>query len=128
METSQILVTLGGLAAVGWVLWFFFLGPRERVRAAAGSGGVQEVRVVVKGGYRPDVIVVRKGQPVRLSFYRDEDEACSDTVVFGDLGISRKLPAFETTPVEFTPDRAGEFIFTCGLSMLRGRLIVEERA
>ncbi len=33
-----------------------------------------------------------------------------------------------TTPVEFTPDRAGEFTFTCGMNMIRGKLIVEDRA
>ncbi len=33
--------------------------------------------------------------------------------------------AVATTSIEFTPDRAGEFTFTCGMSMLRGRLIVQ---
>ncbi|MCC2671561.1 MAG: hypothetical protein K0Q72_4032, partial [Armatimonadetes bacterium] len=72
-------------------------------------------------------IVVEKGRPVRVAFYRDETASCSDTVVFGDFGISRALPAFKTTDVEFTPERAGEFIFTCGMNMLCGKLIVEER-
>ena len=126
MDTAQILVTLGGVAAIGWVIWYFFLSERQQVRATAGAAGAQEVRVVVKGGYEPDVIVVRKGQPVRLDFYRDETASCSDTVVFSDFGIARPLPAFKTTPVEFTPDRTGEFTFTCGMSMLRGKLIVED--
>jgi plastocyanin domain-containing protein len=47
-------------------------------------------------------------------------------VVLGDFGIARPLPAFQTTPVEFTPREAGEFTFTCGMNMMRGRLIVEE--
>jgi plastocyanin domain-containing protein len=128
MDTAQIIVTLGGIAAVGWVIWYFFLGERERVRATAGSGGVQQIQVRVKGGYDPDVIVVEKGRPVRLEFYRDETSGCSDTVVLGDFGIARPLPPFKTTPVEFTPKKAGEFTFTCGMNMLRGRLIVEEPA
>lgn len=37
----------------------------------------------------------------------------------------RDLPAFKTTPVEFTPDEAGEFTFTCGMNMMRGKLIVQ---
>jgi plastocyanin domain-containing protein len=125
MDGAQIGVTVGGLAAILWVVWFFFLSERREVRAAAGAGP-QAVRVVVKGGYDPDRIVVEKGRPVRLDFYRDETSSCSDTVVFGDFGISKPLPAFKTTPVEFTPDRAGEFTFTCGMNMLRGKLIVEE--
>ena len=126
MDTAQIIVTAGGAGAIAGVVWYFFLGERRQVRAAAGASGVQEVTVRVKGGYEPNVIVVRKGQPVRLDFYRDETASCSDTVVFGDFGISRSLPAFKTTSVEFTPDKAGEFIFTCGMNMLRGRLIVED--
>ena len=27
-------------------------------------------------------------------------------------------------PVEFTPDQAGEYEFTCGMGMLRGKLVV----
>lgn len=126
MDTAQMLVTLGGVGAIAGVVWYFFLGERRQVRAAVATGGVQEVTVRVKGGYEPDVIVVRKGQPVRLDFYRDETASCSDTVVFGDFGIAKPLPAFKTTPVEFTPDKAGEFPFTCGMNMLRGRLIVED--
>jgi plastocyanin domain-containing protein len=29
------------------------------------------------------------------------------------------------SPMEFTPDRAGEFLFTCGMGMLRGTLVVQ---
>ena len=128
MDTAEIVVTIGGLAAIGWVIWYYFLGERAQIRAAVGAGGVQEVKVRVKGGYEPDVIVVEKGRPVRLDFYRDETASCSDTVVFGDFGISKPLPAFRTTPVEFTPDKTGEFSFTCGMNMIRGKLIVEDRS
>jgi len=51
---------------------------------------VQEVRVVVKGGYTPDTIVVRAGEPVRLQFYRDETADCSERVVFEDFGIDAR--------------------------------------
>ena len=126
MDTSQIFVTVAGALAIALVIWFFFLGERKRTHAAAGAGGVQEIDVIVKGGYTPDTIVVEKGRPVKLNFDREESASCSDTVVFGDFGISKPLPAFKTTPVEFTPTKAGEFIFTCGMNMMRGRLIVEE--
>jgi len=77
-----------------------------------------------EGGYSPDVIVVNKGMPVRLNFYRDETSSCSEQVIFGDFRIARNLPAFKTTKIEFTPDKAGKFTFTCGMNMLRGKLIV----
>ena len=45
-------------------------------------------------------------------------------MVFPDFNVSKQLPAFATTTVEFTPDREGEFAFTCGMGMLHGKLIV----
>jgi plastocyanin domain-containing protein len=124
MDTSEIIVLIGGIAAIAFVLWYFF-GEKERVAATVGAGGVQEVNVTVKGGYDPDVIVVKQGQPVRLNFYRDETASCSEQVVFGDFGIARDLPAYKTTPIEFTPDKTGEFTFACGMKMMRGRIVVE---
>ena len=124
MDTSALVVVIGAILLIVFVLWYFF-GPKEAAAAGVGERGVQEIRITVKGGYSPDVIVVKQGIPVRLDFYRDETASCSEQVVFGDFGIARDLPAFQTTPVEFTPESAGEFTFTCGMRMMRGKLIVE---
>jgi len=125
MDSNEIIVLISGAMLTVLVLWYFF-GTRERVSAALGSGGVQEIKVTVKGGYSPDVIVVKQGVPVKLDFYRDETATCSEEVVFGDFGIARPLPAFKTTSIEFVPDKAGEFTFACGMNMMRGKLIVEQ--
>jgi plastocyanin domain-containing protein len=123
MDTTEVMVVIGGIALIGLVLWYFF-GEREKVAAQENEAGIQEVKVTVKGGYSPDVIVVKRGRPVRLDFYRDETSSCSEQVVLGDFGIARDLPAFKTTAVEFTPEKSGEFPFTCGMNMLHGKLIV----
>ena len=124
MSVSQYVVTAVGLAAIVWVLWYFLFSKGSQALAPTVAG-VQEVRVLVKGGYTPDTIVVRAGEPVRLQFYRDETADCSERVVFEDFGIDAALPAFQTTPVEFTPEEAGEFLFRCGMNMLKGLLVVE---
>lgn len=114
-----------GLLVIGGIAWFFW-GPRRRgVRAPLASSGYQEAMVLVKGGYTPDVIIVRHGRPVRLNFRREESSACSEMVVFGDFGKSAKLPTGETVPVELLPEKPGEFEFTCQMGMLRGKLVVE---
>lgn len=123
MDTTEIVVVTGAIALIGLVLWYFF-GPRERTAAQLTHSGVQQIGITIKGGYSPDVIVVKQGVPVKLDFYRDETTSCSETVIFGDFGIARDLPAYQTTSVEFTPDKSGEFVFTCGMNMLRGKLIV----
>jgi plastocyanin domain-containing protein len=124
MDSTEIGVVVGGVAAVAFVIWYFF-GEREGVAATVGQSGLQEIKITVKGGYSPDVVVVRKGMPVRLNFYRDETSSCSEQLVLGDFGIVRDLPAFKTTPVDFIPDKEGEFTWTCGMNMMRGKLIVE---
>ena len=124
MDTTEILVVIGGAAAIVLVLWYFF-GERQAVAATTDAGGVQRVRITVKGGYSPDVVTVKQGHPVRLDFYRDETASCSEQVMFPDLGIARDLPAYQTTTIAFTPDEPGEFTWTCGMNMLRGKLVVE---
>lgn len=124
MDTTEILVVVGGVAAIGVVLWYFF-GERQAVAATTDESGVQQVRITVKGGYSPDVVTVKQGRPVRLDFYRDETASCSEQVVLSDFGIARDLPAYETTTIAFTPNQPGEFTWTCGMNMLRGKLVVE---
>lgn len=127
MTSAQILVTLLGLAAVLWVNWYFFVAGRgTAVAARVGAGGVQRILVEVKGGYEPAVIRVRAGAQVRLDFHRDETNPCTEEVVIPDFGIRTYLPAHRTTAVSFTP-AAGTHEFTCGMGMVRGTIIAEQR-
>jgi len=125
MTPDKIIVTLGGLAAIAFIVWFFWLVKKQGVKAGLSSSGYQEAMVLVKGGYTPDVIVVQRGKPVRLNFIRTESAACSEMVLFPDFNKSAKLPEGETVPIELLPDKAGEYEFQCQMGMLRGKLIVE---
>ena len=127
IDAAGVAVLVGGIVLSIAILWYFF-GPKKRTSAGLTSAGIQEVKINVKGAYSPDVIVVKQGVPVRLNFYRDETSPCSEEVILSDFRIARKLPAFQTTSIEFTPDKAGEFPFTCGMNMLHGKLIVEPAA
>jgi plastocyanin domain-containing protein len=125
MTTVEWVVLMAGVAAIAWVNWYFFLAGRSRETVAAIAGGAQEVTVTVKGGYAPSAVRVRKGQPVKLVFDRQETSGCSEEVVIGEFGIRKFLAPFQRTAVEFTPTEAGVHEFTCGMGMLRGKLIVE---
>jgi len=124
MDPMEVGVLVASALLIAGVLWYFF-GEREKVAVDISDNGVQEIKITVKGGYSPDVIAVKQGVPVKLDFYRDESASCTEQVVFGDFGIARDLPAFRTTSIEFTPDKAGEFTFACGMNMVRGKLVVE---
>lgn len=125
MTTAQIAVTLGGFALSVFIAWFFWFAPKGQIRAAAGTSGAQEVAIIVKGGYTPDVIVVKSGQPVRLRFTRQESSSCSEKVIFPDFNQNAMLPEGQEVTLEFTPDKPGEYGFQCQMGMLRGKLIVE---
>lgn len=123
MAVDQVVVTLAGLAGIGVVAWFFW-GPRSSgVKAALTPSGRQEATIVVKGAYIPDVIVVEHGKPVRLSFLRQETAACSEEVVFPDFHRRTQLPEGQLVPIDLTPERPGEYEFTCGMGMLRGKIV-----
>ena len=125
MSIDQILVTAAGLLAALLVAWFFWLKHSRGRTAAVGSSGLQEALIVVKGGYTPDVIVLKRGKPARLSFRRDETASCSEMVILDGLGKSAELPEGRIVPIEFVPQTAGEYEFHCEMGMLRGKLIVE---
>ena len=125
MDTSQIIVTLVGVGLLAFVGWFFFLAPHRVAAAVSSSAGVQQVDIMVKGGYSPNVIEVEHGKPVQLNFYRDEEGSCSEELLLPDFNIRRDLAPFKTTAIEFLPKQAGTFEFTCGMHMLRGSLVVK---
>jgi Cu+-exporting ATPase len=119
-------VILAGLGAIGLVNWYFFAaGPKAAVVTATGTGP-QLQTIIVDGGYSPAVVKVKAGRPVRLVFDRKDKGACSDEVVFPDFGVRRFLPTGEKTTIEVTPDKAGRYDFTCGMSMHRGAIVAED--
>ena len=130
MTAADWIVLAGGAAGIAWVNWYFFLAQRSAAVAtvasgAAAAGTPQEATIAVQGGYTPAVVRVKAGQPVRLTFDRQETSSCSEEVVFADFGVRRFLPAHQRTVVEVTPPAAGTYEFTCGMGMLRGKLVAE---
>ena len=97
MQLDHWLVIAGGLAAIAWVNWYFFLAGRS---APAGAAAAGPVTILVKGGYVPGTVRVKAGTPVQLVFDRQETSSCSEEVVFPDFGIRRFLPAHQQTTVE----------------------------
>jgi plastocyanin domain-containing protein len=124
MSPTETLVLATSVAAITWINWYFFIAGRTVTRAASTSSGPQDVTVRVDGGYSPAAVQVSAGRPVRLSFARADASPCSEEVVLPDFGIRRFLPTGEVTAIDFTPERTGTYEFTCGMGMLRGRLIV----
>ncbi|HEX7993263.1 MAG TPA: heavy metal translocating P-type ATPase, partial [Streptosporangiaceae bacterium] len=123
MSVADVVVVLAAVAALTGLGWFFF-GPRKANQAEL-RGGVQRATVTVKGGYSPEVLRVRQGVPVELTFDRQETGDCTSRVVFPDFRVSASLPAHQLTTIRLDPAEAGEFTFACGMNMIHGSLLVE---
>ncbi|HLN57438.1 MAG TPA: cupredoxin domain-containing protein, partial [Thermoanaerobaculia bacterium] len=119
---DRVAAVVTGLALIVF-LYVFFFGKR-RVVARPVPAGPQEVTVAVAGGYKPDVIVARKGMPLKLVFDRRESNPCSDEVVIPEFEIRQALPAHQKTTIEITTQREGDFPFSCGMNMLHGKIKV----
>lgn len=125
MKNMQIIGIALILAVIGlYLLWLRFTLNQKGV-AAKEVAGTQEFDIEVRGVYSPSVIRAKMGKPVRLNFTRNESTECSRFVVFSDFKIRKELPEGQTVSIEFTPDRLGEFSFTCDMAMYQGKLIVE---
>ncbi len=114
LAAAVIVVAFG--AGVWWL--------RRSRSAVVRPDGTQEITILVKGKYHPQTFRARRDIPLRINFVRDEDEDCSRWVIFPDFGVERTLPAYRTTTVELTPDREGDFLFTCRMGMYHGSFIV----
>ncbi|MGW6913330.1 heavy metal translocating P-type ATPase [Kitasatospora sp. NPDC054939] len=123
MGVADVVVVAAAAVLIAGLSRYFF-GPR-RAESARMEGRVQRVDVTVRGGYRPDVIRLRRGVPAELVFDRQESGECTSRVVFPDLRVSAALPAYRRTTVSFVPAEAGSFGFACGMNMIHGTLLVE---
>jgi len=117
---DKLVVTLLGLAAIAFVYWFFLMKKEQAVAVGA------TVEIVVEGGYRPEVIEVQRGRPVTLQFVRTDPSSCLEEVVLGDFKIRKFLPVHESVPVTITPTRSGRFVYSCGMNMFHGKILVKE--
>jgi plastocyanin domain-containing protein len=120
MTTTNLIAILGGLGAIAWVNWYFFVAGHRAATVAS-----DEVTITVDGGYSPAAVRVKAGHPVKLVFDRRDTSSCSEEVVFPDFGIRKFLPTGQRTTIEITPDKPGRYEFMCGMSMLRGAVIAE---
>lgn len=91
-------------------------------RAQLDASGHQLVEITVRGGYRPRLIRARAGVPLRIVFRRDDDDACSERVVFSAPRLDRRLAPAGVTTVDLPAQPAGDIRFTCGMGRYRGRI------
>jgi hypothetical protein len=99
--------------------------PATNTAQVQVANGVQEVNITVERfGYSPKEIKMKAGVPAKLHFQKDYRGGCLSLLVMPDLDIQQPLQV-GTTTVEVTPMKPGKYLFTCGMGMYGGYLIVE---
>jgi cobalt-zinc-cadmium efflux system membrane fusion protein len=98
----------------------------SRAARPGATAAVQTATIVVnEQGFEPAKVGLRAGTPVRLTFVRTTDKTCATEVAFASLNIKRALPLNQPVVIEFTPTKAGDIAFACGMNMLRGTVVVQ---
>lgn len=116
---DKVVVSLAGIIGIIFTGWYFF-GKKEEVIEVKNS-----VNILVKGGYKPSVIQVKKDTKITLNFLREDENSCLDEVILSEFKIKRFLPLNKAVSVEINPDKTGAFDFSCGMGMFHGKLIVK---
>lgn len=115
---DKIIVTLIGLLGIAFTYWFFLMKKEKAMEVS------DEVNILVKGGYSPNVISIPKDKTIKINFLRKDPSSCLEEVVLSNFKIRRFLPLNKIVTVELTPQKSGEFRFECGMNMFHGKIIV----
>ncbi len=102
-------------------------GSSAAGNATAAGGNAEDIylRALDTGVYDKQEITVKKGIPVRLHFTADPDAGCGRQVVIYGLDVRAVSQNGEEDVVEFTPQDAGTYEYSCGMRMWGpGKLIV----
>lgn len=119
MSTDKILVAIFSIVGIAFTYWFFLMKKEKEVEVK------NEVDIEVNGGYSPEVISIPKGKTTRINFIRTDPTDCLSEVVLGDFKIRRELPLNQKVTVEITPQKTGEFGYSCGMGMYHGKIMVK---
>ena len=79
---------------------------------------------MTSGGFKPDTIYARRGQPLTLVFNRTEKDTCATEVVIASERIRKELPMNTPVTVVFMPSKVGDIHFACPMNMVTGTIKV----
>lgn len=97
--------------------------PVSPAPQAATSPGPVKI-TVGDGGFEPARVEVSKGTRITLEFTRVSEKTCATEVAVPDQQIKRALPLNTPVTVDVSVETVGEIVFTCGMNMLKGAVVV----
>ncbi len=118
MSLDKVLVIFFGVAGIFFTYWFFLWKKEKEVVVK------NVVDITVCGGYSPEVISIPKDKTTKINFTRTDSTECLNEVILSDFKIRKELPLHQKVSIEVTPQERGEYIFTCGMGMYHGKIVV----
>lgn len=118
MTLDKIFVAILSLAGIGFVYWYFLMNKEEVVSVK------DSVDIIVDGGYSPNTISIPKNKTTKINFTRKDPSTCLEEVVLSEFKIRKYLPLNKKVSIEITPQKTGEYPFSCGMSMFHGKIKV----
>ncbi len=116
---DKIIVSIVGILGIIFTYWFFLMKKEYQIEVK------NEVDITVEGGYNPEVISIPKGKTTKINFLRKDPTDCLEEVILGDFKIRRELPLNQKVSIEITPTKSGEFVYSCGMNMYHGKIVVK---
>lgn len=119
MTQDKLLVAAIGVFGIVFTYWFFLLKKDKAVEADG------KIKIIVDGGYNPDIISIRKDKTTTFTFLRKDANTCLEDVVLSEFKIKKFLPLNKEVEIQIHPTKSGIFPFSCGMGMFHGKLIVK---
>lgn len=110
------------------ITWFFSderFQPNSTNTTVQRVGQIQVAKLkVTNHGYTPNEFTVAVGKPVQLTLESNETYSCALSFILKEFGVSVTLRPTDTQTVSFTPNKRGDFTFSCSMGMYSGTLHV----
>lgn len=115
---DKLLVSFIGIGFIGAIYWFFFGKKEETVTAG------KAIRIIVDGGYRPNIIRIKQGEKTTLTFVRKDSNTCLEDFYIPDFKVKEYFPMNKPVTITLTPPSKGIYGFHCGMNMFQGKIEV----
>lgn len=119
MTIEKIIITITGIFGIVFTYWFFLMKKEKTVEVEG------KIDIIVDGGYNPENISIPRNKTTTITFFRKDPNTCLEDVILPDFKIKKYLPLNQKVTINLTPNKSGEFKFSCGMGMFHGKLIIK---
>lgn len=102
--------------------------PAADAAGAKAKKGAEKLDVAItEKGFEPDMLEVKKGQPVELVFTRKTDKTCIKEVILdtGSAKVQKPLPLNKPVTIKTKFTKAGDLKYVCNMNMFSGTVKVQ---